>query len=88
MISNDLLEILCCPDTHQDLELLTGETIERINAKIRDGAVKNRAGDPVETPIDSGLLRADRQILYPVREDIPVLLVEEGIPFDQFEVKG
>jgi uncharacterized protein len=28
------------------------------------------------------LIRADRQILYPIREDIPVMLIEEGIPLE------
>jgi uncharacterized protein len=32
--------------------------------------------------LDGGLLRADKKILYPVREDIPVMLIEEGIPLE------
>jgi uncharacterized protein YbaR (Trm112 family) len=27
-------------------------------------------------------LRADKKILYPIREDIPVMLIEEGIPVE------
>ena len=30
--------------------------------------------------IDGGLLREDGRILYPVREGIPILLIEEGLP--------
>jgi uncharacterized protein YbaR (Trm112 family) len=36
----------------------------------------------VSEKLDGGLLRADRKILYPVREDIPVMLIEEGIPVE------
>jgi uncharacterized protein YbaR (Trm112 family) len=30
-----------------------------------------------------GLVRADNKILYPIREDIPVMLIDEGIPLEQ-----
>jgi uncharacterized protein len=29
------------------------------------------------------LIRPDQKILYPIREGIPVMLIEEGIPLDQ-----
>jgi len=29
------------------------------------------------------LIRADRKILYPIRDNIPVMLIEEGIPLEQ-----
>ena len=36
----------------------------------------------VADKLDGGLLRADKKILYPIREDIPVMLIEEGIPLE------
>jgi uncharacterized protein YbaR (Trm112 family) len=33
----------------------------------------------LETPLDGGLVRADGQVLYPIIDRIPVLLVDEGI---------
>jgi uncharacterized protein YbaR (Trm112 family) len=30
-------------------------------------------------PIEAGLVREDAQYLYPVRDDIPVMLIGEGI---------
>ncbi len=30
-------------------------------------------------PIDEGLVREDAKILYPVREDIPIMLIDEAI---------
>jgi uncharacterized protein len=44
--------------------------------------LKNKAGQSVKEPLDGGLLRADKKILYPIREDIPVMLIEEGIPVE------
>jgi uncharacterized protein YbaR (Trm112 family) len=35
--------------------------------------------------VDGGLVREDGRILYPIRQRIPVLLVDEGIALDQVE---
>jgi len=34
----------------------------------------------VKDPLDGGLLRSDKQVAYPIREMIPIMLIEEGIP--------
>lgn len=81
-LDRELLAILCCPETKQDVSLASDELIARLNARIDKGELKNKAGQPVTEKLDGGLLRADRKILYPVREDIPVMLIEEGIPVE------
>ena len=78
MILQGLLEILCCPETHQPLELAPKELIVQLNGRIQARQIKNRAGQIVEQPLDGGLLRADKKVLYPVRR-IPILLIDEGI---------
>jgi uncharacterized protein YbaR (Trm112 family) len=40
----------------------------------------NVGGSAVTEPIDGGLVRADEAILYPIRDRIPILLIDEGIP--------
>lgn len=82
MIAADFLELLCCPETHQPLVEIDPALIESLNARIAAGTVRNRAKQPVVTRIDGGLMREDRKYLYPVRGDIPVLLVDEAIPLD------
>jgi uncharacterized protein len=81
-IDKELLSILCCPDTKQDVSLAGDDLIASLNARIQRGEIKNKAGQAVQEPLDGGLLRADKRILYPVREDIPVMLIEEGIPLE------
>jgi len=81
-IDQELLSILCCPDTKQDVALAGDALINTLNARIQQGTLKNKAGQPVTEALDGGLLRADKKILYPIREDIPVMLIEEGIPVD------
>jgi uncharacterized protein YbaR (Trm112 family) len=34
--------------------------------------------------IDSGLVREDKRYVYPIRQDIPIMLIDEAIPFEQF----
>jgi uncharacterized protein YbaR (Trm112 family) len=80
MIDPDLLKILCCPETHQEVRLAEATVIEKLNGQIAAGALANRAGQPVAEKIDGGLIRADGKVLYPVRRNIPVMLVDEGIP--------
>lgn len=84
MISKDLLDILCCPETKEEVALADASLIERINAKIASGGVKNRGGQPVTEKIDSGLVRKDQKYLYPIREDIPIMLIDEALLLDQF----
>jgi uncharacterized protein YbaR (Trm112 family) len=80
MINPDLLKIMCCQETHQPIALAEPLVIERLNQQIAAGQLKNRAGQPVKEKIDGGLVREDRKFLYPVRGNIPVMLIDEAIP--------
>jgi uncharacterized protein YbaR (Trm112 family) len=79
-MNSDLLKILCCPETHQELRPAEPELVEKLNQQIVAGRLQNRAGRPVDKKIDGGLVRADRKFLFPIQHDIPVMLVEESIP--------
>ncbi len=81
-IDKDLLAILCCPETKQRVELADDGIIQRVNDAAKLGTLRNRGKKPVTEAIDGGLIRIDKKILYPIREDIPVMLIEEGIPLD------
>ncbi len=82
-LANDLVAILCCPDTKQAVAIADEGLIEKINTAIERGQLKNHAQKPVTEKLDGGLIRSDKKMLYPVREDIPVMLIDEGIPLDQ-----
>ncbi|MEK6525528.1 MAG: hypothetical protein AABZ22_01510, partial [Nitrospirota bacterium] len=81
-IDQELLAILCCPETKQDVALADDALIARLNDRIAKRELKNKAGQPVSERLDGGLIRADKKFLYPIREDIPVMLIEEGIPIE------
>lgn len=81
-LDKDLLAILCCPDTKQEVRLAENSLIAKLNEAVISGQLKNRANQPVTELLDGGLIRSDRKMLYPIREDIPVMLIEEGIPLE------
>lgn len=82
MIDTELLTILVCPETKQPVVPAAAELLSRINEKIRRGAAKNRVGGTVESEIDAGLMTADGRFVYPIRNDIPVMLSEQAIVID------
>lgn len=81
-MDKELLDMLCCPETKEDVSLADPGLIDALNRKIEAGQVKNRGGEAVKEKMESGLIRADRKILYPVREDIPIMLIDEAIPLE------
>ena len=83
MIDSELLNILCCPETHQDVAIADQALVDRLNLGIAAGRIANRAGKPVQEKIEGGLIRQDRKILYPIRDKIPVMLIDEGIPLNE-----
>ena len=87
MIDKELLDILCCPETKQDIEYVEGDIIEKINARIKKGGLKNRGGEEIKEIIDAGLLREDRKYIYPIRQEIPIMLIDEAIAFEEFDSK-
>jgi uncharacterized protein YbaR (Trm112 family) len=82
MIDSELLKILCCPETHQELRVAEPALIDKLNQQITAGSLRNRSGQPVKEKMDSGLVRADGKVLYPVLQDIPLMLKDEAIGLD------
>ena len=80
MIDKELLDILACPETKEDVALAEQSLIDAINEKIKAGGLKNRGGEEVSEPVDGGLVRADGKYMYPIRDEIPIMLIDEAIP--------
>jgi uncharacterized protein YbaR (Trm112 family) len=79
MLDPELLALLVCPETHQDVAPATAGEVARLNEAIRAGRVLTVAGKKVGEPVEGALIRADRAVAYPVRDGIPVMLVPEGL---------
>jgi len=78
MIDKELLDILACPETKEPVHLAEAEMLAALNDRIERGEVKNRAGKTVEAKID-GLVREDGAYLYPIEDEIPIMLIDEAI---------
>ena len=85
MIDKELLKILRCPETRQVVHYLEGEIFSKINAAISSGTLENRGHQTLQGPIEAGLLREDRKFLYPIVGGIPNMLIDEAIPFAEFD---
>jgi len=86
MIAKDLLAILCCPETKQDIRLLEPTVVEELNHRIEKGELKTKGGQSVTEKIDGGLLRNDGTVVYPIRDQIPIMLIEEGILVEKSDI--
>ena len=84
MIDQELLDILACPENKTPVHLADQALIDEINSKIETGEVKNRGGAAVLKKIDGGLVREDGAYLYPIEDDIPIMLIDEAIPLSDF----
>jgi len=80
MVDQELLDILVCPETKQPVRPASAEILSRVNAAVAAGALKNRGGQAVTEAVAEGLVREDGAVLYPVRDEIPIMLVSEAIP--------
>jgi len=80
MLDPQLLAILVCPETKAPVKLAESGLLAAVNQAIAAGKVSNKGGEAVKQPLDGGLVRADGKLLYPIRDEIPIMLVDEAIP--------
>jgi uncharacterized protein YbaR (Trm112 family) len=84
-VNEKLLDILCCPKTKVPVKMLKEEQIENINDAIKNKTIRFMDDSPVEDPLEEGLITIDGKTIYRVDGSIPIMLIEKGIPTDQFE---
>ena len=83
-VDGKLLEILCCPVSKTPLTVLSPDKLEKLNSAIAAGEVLYVGGEGVQESLQEALITEDNKVIYPVQDDIPVLLEEMGIGTAQF----
>lgn len=81
MLTSEFVDMLCCPATRQDLRLASDEEVARLNETIRSGSLRNQANEEVDTPVNGALVRADNEVVYLIRQDIPILIADQAVSY-------
>ena len=84
-VNGKLLEILCCPVSKTPLTVLGRQKLDKLNDAIKSGEALFVDGEKVTDPLPEALITEDGKVIYPVQDDIPVLLEEKGIGTTQFQ---
>jgi len=84
-IPESLLDILCCPVSHEPLRPLEKSRIKKLNNAIERGELLYVDGGTVDQPISEALVTRDAKVVYAVEAGIPVLLPDRGIGTTQLE---
>ena len=79
MLDPEFVKILVCPDNRTPVRIASEQEITNLNQKIQEGSLQNIGGRKVNDKLDGGMIREAGDRLYPVRKNIPVMLVEEAI---------
>jgi uncharacterized protein YbaR (Trm112 family) len=79
MIRPELLTLLRCPKTHQKLVPAPAGVIDDLNARITKRELQNRGGKIIEQQLEEGLVTEDGAWLYPVRGNLPIMLIDEAV---------
>jgi uncharacterized protein YbaR (Trm112 family) len=82
-ISQELLEILCCPVTKSPVKPLPEESLSKLNTLISQGAIKDVEGNSVDKPVEEAIITEDSKTIYRIEDGIPVMLTGMGIPAEQ-----
>ena len=80
-----LLVMMRCPHDQSSLSLAERRLVQQINRGIEAGRIVNLGGHPLKKRIDSGLVRAAGDLLYPVIDAIPVMLPDEAVDLSQVQ---
>lgn len=84
-VDGKLLEILCCPVSKKPLRHLEKSLLEKLNHAIQAGEVQYVRGQVVAAPLEAALITEDSRVIYPVEDDIPILLEDRGIGTTQLQ---
>ena len=75
----EFVALLRCPETGGKVAPATKELLAKLNTEQATGRLVSRSGQPVAALLEAGLVREDGAVFYPIRDGIPLMVVDEGI---------
>jgi uncharacterized protein YbaR (Trm112 family) len=78
-IDRKLVEILVCPVTKVPVKVLPRDKLAILNRCIEAGEVRRQDGSTVKDSLQAALITEDGQSIYPVEDDIPIMLEDQAI---------
>ena len=78
-MNREIIDILVCPATHQSLRMASKSEMAKIQKRYQESGLTRADRQPVEEMPDSLLIREDEKVAYLVIDQIPNLMVNEGI---------
>lgn len=76
----EILDLIRCPEKRVPLRPATEDELRLLNERIRSGTCRNRGGETVTEELAEALVREGGDVAYPIRDGIPILIIEEGLP--------
>lgn len=83
MIDEKLTAVLRCPLSGQSLKIADESLISAVNAAIDQGKLRDHREQKIQGRLEGGLVTADQRRLYPIRDQIPTMIIDESIPLSQ-----
>ncbi len=83
MIDKQLLEILRCPQDKSKLSQADAQLVMQINRAIDAKCLVTVGGHGLTKHICGGLIRDAGDLMYPIFDQIPVMLPDEAIDLTQ-----
>ena len=84
-LPDHLLDILCCPVSHEPLIPLSRDKLKKLNNAIESGTIQYVDNEAVASELKAALITRDGKVVYSIEDGIPVLLPERGIGTTQLK---
>lgn len=84
-INGKLLEILVCPVTKLPVFILEEQKLQKLNELIAQGALQTMDGKTILEPLQEALITRNKNIIYRIENNIPIMLESQAISVNQIE---
>ena len=84
-INRKLLDILVCPITKLPVSVVNEDKLKRLNRLVSEGELQTMDGKTITEPIQEALITSNRNMIYRIESNIPVMLEDQAISTDQIE---